>query len=364
MAVTRRTFLALPPLAAALQAAADAAPAVAPGPVRLIANENPYGPSARALAAIRAALPEAWQYPVGKDGDLRAQIAAREGVPVSQVMLGDGSGEILRIAALAFTGPGKGVVAARPTFTFLQDYARSLGAPVTEVPLDAALRHDLPAIEAAVGPGTGLVYLCNPNNPTGTLLSGSELRPVVSRLSARAPVLVDEAYLDLWDDAASHSCVDRVRAGESVIVTRTFSKLHALAGLRIGYAIGPAAVIQRCETLRMSILNAAGLAAATASYADLEYQALSRQRLRQALDITQAALRDVGFRSTPTRGNFVFFDTGRPVGEFSAAMRRAGFLVGRPFPPLDTWCRVSMGTVPQMESFADALRRYAAAPPA
>jgi histidinol-phosphate aminotransferase len=360
MTVTRRTFVALPPLLAAAATVAAAPPAAPAGPVRLIANENPYGPGAKALAAIQAALPEAWQYPVGKDATLRRQIADREGVAPDQVMLGDGSGELLRIAALAWTGPGKGVVAARPTFTFLQEYARLLGAPVTEVPLDSNLRHDLPALEAAVRPETGLLYLCNPNNPTGTLVSGAELRPFVSRASQRVPVVVDEAYLDLWDDAAEHSCIDRVRAGEQVVVTRTFSKLHALAGLRIGYAIGPAAVLKRFESLRMSILNAVGLAAATASHADLAYQVEARRRLKAALTLTERALDDVGWRRTATRGNFVFFDTGRPVAEFSAAMRQAGFLVGRPFPPLDTWCRVSMGTVPQMERFAAALRSYAA----
>jgi hypothetical protein len=159
------------------------------------------------------------------------------------------------------------------------------------------MRHDLPAMAAAVTASTALVYVCNPNNPTGTLVPGRELRPFVSELSRRAPVLVDEAYLDLWDDAAEHTCIDRVRAGEAVIVTRTFSKLHGLAGLRIGYAVAPADIIRRLQPLRMSLLNTAGIAAATASYQDLEYQALSRQRLQQSLAITRQALADVGWAS-------------------------------------------------------------------
>lgn len=378
MPLSRRALLATPPLLLAARPAAPAAaptvpaaaalPAPAPAPaagvpaglVRLIANENPYGPSERALAAVRAALDEAWQYPVGREATLKRLIAEREGVTPEQVMIGDGSGEILRVAALAWARTGGGVVTARPTFDFLPSYARLLGASVTEVPLDAGLRHDLPAMAAAVTAGTALVYVCNPNNPTGTLVPGPDMRAFVSAVSRRAPVLVDEAYLDLWDDAADHSCVDRVRAGEPVIVTRTFSKLHGLAGLRIGYAIAPPEIIQRLQPLRMSLLNTAGIAAATASYQDLDYQALSRRRLQKALAITRAALADVGWPATETRGNFVFFDTGRPVGEFAAALRAEGFVVGRPFAPYDTWCRVSLGTVPQMEGFAAALRRHGA----
>jgi histidinol-phosphate aminotransferase len=361
MALSRRALLATSSLlvAARTAPATGQAPADA-GPVRLIANENPYGASAAALAAVRDALPEAWQYPVGREAALRRLIAAREGVAPEQVLVGDGSGEILRVAALAYARTGGGVVAAKPTFDFLPAYARLLGAPVTDVPLDGAMRHDLPAMAAAVTASTALVYVCNPNNPTGTLVPGRELRPFVGEVSRRAPVLVDEAYLDLWDDAADHTCVDLVRAGEAVIVTRTFSKLHGLAGLRIGYAVAPAEIIQRLQPLRMSLLNTAGIAAATASYQDLAYQALSRKRLQQSLAITREALADVGWAATETRGNFVFFDTGRPVGEFSAAMREQGFLVGRPFAPYDTWCRVSMGTAPQMERFAAALRRHAA----
>jgi histidinol-phosphate aminotransferase len=370
MPLSRRALLATTPLllaarpaaAADAAAAAKAAPiaAATAGPVRLIANENPYGPSERALEAVRAALGEAWQYPVGRETTLKRLIAEREGVTPEQVMIGDGSGEILRVAALAWARTGGGVVAARPTFDFLPSYARQLGAPVIEVPLDAAMRHDLPAMAAAVSASTALVYVCNPNNPTGTLVPGRDIRPFVSEVSRRAPVLVDEAYLDLWDDAAEHTCADRVRAGEPVIVTRTFSKLHGLAGLRIGYAIAPVEIIQRLQPLRMSLLNTAGIAAATASYQDLDYQALSRRRLTEALAVTRKALADVGWPTTDTRGNFVFFDTGRPVGEFATAMRAEGFLVGRPFAPYDTWCRVSIGTLAQMEGFAAALRRYAA----
>lgn len=347
------------PVLAQVPARGPVAPASGePGLARLIANENPYGPSASARRAVTEALATAWQYPMGHDELLKQMIAEREGLTPQHVMIAEGSGEILRIAGLVY-GPGSEVVAATPTFGFLQVYARQMGAAVTEVPLDDNLRHDLKALAAAVTAGTGLLYICNPNNPTGTLVPGPELRPFVQEMANRTTVLVDEAYLDLWEDWPQHTATDRVRAGEPVIVTRTFSKLHGLAGLRVGYALAPPALIQRLEKHRMTIQGTAGVAAATASYQDLEFQAVSRARLKEGLAITTTALRDLKLRHVEEgRGNFVFFDTGGPLADFSAAMRRAGYMVGRPFAPYTTWCRVSMGTVEQMRGFAGALRSY------
>lgn len=350
---TRSAFSREAPAAAVAAAAPPAAPA------RLIANENPYGPAASARRAVTDALATAWQYPMGNEQPLKQLIAAREGLTPAHVMLADGSGEILRIAGLVYGLGGREVVAARPTFGFLQEYARQLGAAVTEVPLDEDLRHDLKGLAAAITAKTGLLYICNPNNPTGTLIPGAELRPFLQAAARRTTVLVDEAYLDLWEDWPAHTATDRVRAGDPVIVTRTFSKLHGMAGLRVGYALAPPETIQRLEKHRMTLLGCAGVAAATASYQDQEFQDFSRARLQEGLAITTGALRDLKLRHVEQgRGNFVFFDTGGPLADFSAAMRRAGFLVGRPFPPYDTWCRVSMGTVKQMRGFAEALRGY------
>ncbi|MDH4023709.1 MAG: histidinol-phosphate aminotransferase family protein, partial [Gammaproteobacteria bacterium] len=246
---------------------ANAAPALA----RLVANENPYGPSASARRAIAEVLATAWQYPMGNDQALKKLIASREGLSPRHIMIAEGSGEILRIAGLVF-GAGSEVVAATPTFGFLQSYARQMGATVTEVPLDDGMSHDLKALGAAVTSRTGLLYICNPNNPTGTLVPGPTLRPFVQEMASRTTVLVDEAYLDLWEDWPQHTATDRVRAGEAVIVTRTFSKLHGLAGLRVGYALAPPELIKRLEKHRMTIQGCAGVAAATASYQDQEFQ--------------------------------------------------------------------------------------------
>ncbi len=335
---------------------------VPPAPVglaRLIANENPYGPSESARRAVTAALPTAWQYPMSQQQVLRKLIATREGLSPEHVLLGVGSGEILQIAALVFGQGGGEVVAAVPAFGLLQDYAKQVGGVVTEVPLNGGLSHDLKGLAAAVTTRTRLLYICNPNNPTGTLIPGAELRPFVQDMASRTTVLVDEAYLDLWEDWPQHTATDRVWAGQPVIVTRTFSKMHGLAGLRIGYALAPPEVVERLAKYQMTFLGCAGLAAATASYQDLDFQSFSRARLQESLGITTAALRELKLRHVENgRGNFVFFDTGGSLADFAAAMRSAGYQVGRQFPPYPSWCRVSMGTVPQMRGFADALRAY------
>ena len=326
--------------------------------VRLIANENPYGLSPAARRAMENAADDSWQYSFADEVRLKALIAEREDLSPRHVMIGAGSGEILRIAALVYAGQNSQVIAAHPTFSFLPDYARTLGAQVVEVPLTAEMFHDLDAMARAIGDDTRLMYVCNPNNPTGTFVPGDQLNPFLADVAPRVPVLVDEAYLDLWDDWPTQSAVARVAAGDDVIVTRTFSKLHAMAGLRIGYALARPEIIGRLQQYRMSILNLPGLRAAVASYQDMEYQALSRQRIHQGLALTRGLLDDLGLAYAPSRGNFIFFDTGGSLKAFRDAMGAAGFMVGRPFPPYDSWCRVSMGRVEDMETFAGAARDW------
>ncbi len=328
------------------------------GLIRLSANENPYGPSASAVEALAEAIPDSWKYTVRQDQQLKKLIAAQEGVSPAHIMIGAGSGEILRIAALIYCRNDREVIAARPTFTFLQTYARNLGARVIEVDLDSDMRHDLASMASRVSAATGLVLVCNPNNPTGTMIEGVEMRPFISEVSRQTTVVVDEAYLDLSEDLAEHTAVGNVRAGENVIVSRTFSKLHGLAGLRIGYAIAQPETIKQFERYRMSILNIAGLRAAMASYQDRGFQQFSRMKIRESVELVYGACRDAGLAYVPSRGNFVLFDTGSSVKAFRAAMRTRGVLVGRSYAPYDSWCRVSMGTVEQMKVFADATQEY------
>jgi histidinol-phosphate aminotransferase len=349
------------PLAPAALAADGAAPPAAAGPARLSFNENPYGPGPAARAAIAAATGDAWRYAVGEEMALRARIAEREGLAPGQVVLGSGSSEILHLVALATmaTPAGRGeLLTATPTFSLLPDEVRAAGGTVREVPLDARLAFDLAALRAAVTPATRLVYVCNPNNPTGTRVDGAALRSFIASLPPEVTVLVDEAYLELASVMAEHSAVASVKAGANVVVARTFSKLHGLAGLRVGYALARADLAERIGRRRASSLGSLGLAAATASYGDFAFQDESRARLAEGRATTVEALRSLGLRQAESHANFVFFDTGAPLARFLGAMRERGFSVGRPFPPYDTWCRVSMGTVGQMQAFAGALRAH------
>lgn len=361
-AVLATAALASWPAAGPAQTAERPAGAARSGPsgrtLRLAANENPYGPGPAARAAMEKAVPDSWMYPMAEEMALKSLIAEREGLSPRHVMIGDGSSEILHVAALLAGAGGGELVMAAPTFLFVAGHVRAIGGSVREVPLDRQMRHDLKAMAAVVTPATRLIYICNPNNPTGTLVAGAQLREFIAAVPKDATVLVDEAYLEIASDMAEHSMADRVKAGDNVIVARTFSKLHGLAGLRIGYALARPDLIERMARLKLTVPSGPGLAAATASYTDLAFQSASRQHIAEGISTTTGVLDELRRPYAATRANFVFFDTGQPIAQFLGAMRERGFALGRPFPPYGTWCRVSMGTVEQMRQFAGALREY------
>jgi len=334
-----------------------ASPAGAPKLLRLSANENPYGPSESAIKAMTSAMADGWMYS-GEMGPLARLIAEREGVPVDHVLITEGSAEALRIAALIYAGAGSEMVTASPTFEQCPDYAETCGGTVHTVSLDKDMKHDLAAMEARITGRTGLVYVCNPNNPTATMVDAKALRGFVDTVSDRAMVLVDEAYIDLIDDPAGNTMLDRVKAGRNVIIARTFSKIHGMAGLRVGFTIARPDIIKRMGGLRMSVPNHMGLVAAAASYQDTAFMAHSRKMIRDAMTQTFKVLDDLGIAHVKSQTNFLMFDTGKPIREFMTAMRARGVAVGRPFPPYDTWSRVSMGKAEQMPVFFDALRAH------
>ncbi|MDX2224778.1 MAG: histidinol-phosphate transaminase [Rhodospirillaceae bacterium] len=330
----------------------------APGLLRLSANENPYGPSDSAKQAMMADLANGWMYAGGESRKLAGLIAEREGVTPEHVLITEGSAEVLRIAALIYGSHGAEMIAAAPTFEQAPSYAQQNGGVMVWVPVDKDMQHDLAGMEGRITNRTGLIYVCNPNNPTATMLEAKALKSFLGAVSPRAMVLVDEAYIDLVDEPAKQSVVDQVKAGKNVIVARTFSKIHGMAGLRLGFAIARPDIIQRMDDYRMSVPNRMGLAAGTASYQDTAFMAYSRDKIRESLTMTMKALDDLGLRYTKSQANFLMFDTGRPVREFIAAMRQKNIAVGRPFPPFDTWARVSMGRVEDMPKFLDALSGY------
>lgn len=326
-------------------------------PIRLVANENPYGPSASAQDAMVDAVGDGWMYATSEVQFLRRLIAEREGVSPNNILITAGSGELLKMAGLGF-GLDGGVIAARPTFPMLVDYVRSTGGVVQEVNLDGDMVHDLATMESYISDKTSLVYVCNPNNPTGTILDASTLRSFIGSVEGRVTVFIDEAYIDLLDEPRENAMVDQVIAGKNVIIARTFSKLHGMAGLRVGYAIAREDLIRRLRPLQMSFLNVMGLRAAIASYQDVVFQEFSKSRIQACVNFTQSSLESIGLPYTPSKTNFVLFDTGGSVYKFASFMRDKRIIVGQSYAPYDTWCRVSMGTVEQMAIFSEFLEEY------
>jgi histidinol-phosphate aminotransferase len=366
--LSRRQFasrLAAAGTAATLGArrAESSLPAGAPADaIQLNSNENPYGPSPRALEALTRAQAGAARYPDAAERRLYEAIAAAHGVAPEQVVLGCGSGEVLQMADMAFLRPGRTVVACEPTFEAVLGYARVTGAEAIKVPLTADFRHDLPRMLGACDERTGLVYVCNPNNPTGTLVGRDELALFLERVPKTAMVLVDEAYHHFVDDKAYASAFEWLPRQPNLLVVRTFSKVHGLAGLRLGYGVGSretAAAIRAHAAFDNA--NAAALAAALASLEDEEHVARQRALNRDARDWLCRELDKGKLAYIPSHANFVMIDVGRDVGPVIEAFRGRDILVGRRFPSLPRWLRVSIGTPAEMRAFMDALRSILAA---
>lgn len=328
--------------------------------VNLAGNENPFGPSPDVVRAIFRAAPLSCRYPFREEYSLKEQLAQKEEVPVDHIVLGNGCDEILALAAAAFLRPGATVVAADPTYFQLTDYAEKLGATVRRVPHRAAtMQHDLPAMAAAVDAHTRLVYVCNPDNPSGTSVSASEVTAFCREVAPRAPVVIDEVYLELNDDFASRTQVPLVRAGLPVIVTRSFSKMHGLAGHRIGYAITTPALAEALANYQMSSVNFLGVAAARAALLDPAFAEWSRRKICEGRARFCALLSELQLPFIPSEGNFVFHATGIPMRAYQERMKALGFLVGWPHAPAPAypeWCRISIGTDEEMARFAEAMR--------
>jgi histidinol-phosphate aminotransferase len=352
--------------AAARPSAALAAPeAAASGVVDLSSNENPYGPSPAALEAMTRSQAVAGRYPDAAEEATVEEIARHHGVAPDRVVLGCGSSEVLRLCDAAFLGPGRTVVAAEPTFEAVLHYAKvTKAAPVT-VPLTADFRHDLPAMARACDARTGLVYVCNPNNPTGTIVTDDELVAFLGKAPATATVVVDEAYHHFVEAPAYRSAVDHLDRFPNLVVARTFSKIYGMAGMRLGYAVTSAA---NAETLRAhaswSNVNAAVLAAAQASLADAGLVARQRERLNGTRRWLLAELARDGRRTIPSEANFVMVDAGDDVKPLIEALAARGIRVGRRFAALSTWLRVTIGTPEETRAFLEALRAVRPARPA
>lgn len=324
-----------------------------PGVVRLSSNENPYGPSPRALEAAAAAAARGAYYPGPVNRDLIAAIAERNGLPTDAVVTTSGSSEVLLATADAFMPLGR-LLAPALTFGPHLRRAERLGGEVLRVPLTADMDQDLERMAARVDNTVALVYVCNPNNPTGVTIDGARLRAFVRAVGPKATVLVDEAYNELTEDPAGTSVVDLVRAGENVIVSRTFSKIFGLAGLRIGYAMAPPHLVDTLRRRAMTRPNLVGAAAALASLEDEAFVAFSRAKITEGRELVTDLFTRLEIPFLPSQTNFVYADTGLNADRVQAALRERNVHIRGIYRPYTTWSRVSMGRIEDLERFAAA----------
>jgi len=339
--------------AAALRPLLAATPArPADGIVRLSANENPYGPSPAALQAMREALAMVWRYPDETVQDLAADLGALHGAPKDWFVVGDGSSEILKLAASAFTDAHRKLVMAEPSFEAIGKHAQVVGAEVVSVPLDRAYGHDLERMSV---PGAGLVYLCNPNNPTGSITPKAKVRAFLDSLPPSTAVLVDEAYHHYADSPDYESVIPLVKTHPNLIVARTFSKIYGMAGLRLGYAVAQPETVQKLVAhAAWDSVNALAIAAGRASLKDKAYAAEGQRRNRATRSRLAADLGRLGYEVIPSQTNFVMIQTGKDVRPIIGSLHDRNVQVGRLFPALPQHLRVTIGTPAQMKRFLDA----------
>ena len=349
-----------PPLSFAKPTQSVAMPLAEGGIVRLSANENPYGPSSKAFQAITDSFGLACRYPDEHNNVLIDKLAKLNGVNHDQILLGDGSGEILKLCAETFTGPQNGkLVAADPTFEAILNNASANGAEVVKVPLTSSFQHDLPKMLDSAK--AGLIYVCNPNNPTASITAKDELRDFIATTPPQTMILVDEAYFHYADSPDYDSVIALVKDHPNLIVSRTFSKIYGMAGLRCGYCVAQKETIDRLRRNQMwDSVNCMALAAATASLDDLDHVPNGQRLNREAKTFVTSELDKMGYKQIPSQANFIMFDCKRPVVPLIQAMKERKVHVGRLFPALPNHMRLTIGKKTEMESFVSAFKQVTA----
>jgi histidinol-phosphate aminotransferase len=334
--------------------------------MRLDSNENSNGPGPRVLAAIQDAFADVNRYPFEINGRLEYEVAHALQVDPGSVELGCGSSEILGAAVTAFTARDRPLITVSPTFELPADIARHMGHPVVDVPVrTGSLELDLGAM-AAAAKNAGLIYLCNPNNPTSTVHGGPEIDAFVAealRVEPGATILIDEAYHEFEARPDYRTAIPLALSNPRVIVSRTFSKIFGRAGMRVGYAVGQRetlrAVSQQLDALRISRLSAA---AALAALGDPAHIAEQQRLTGEARDFTVRAMREAGFEVIEPHGNFMMMNIRRDIRPFQAACRQRGLSIARPFPPLLSYARVTIGTLAEMQRAVSVLREVLSQP--
>jgi histidinol-phosphate aminotransferase len=351
--------------------------------VRLNSNENPHGPSPMAIKAMTDAFSLVWRYPDEHGEALVDTLTKLHGVTREQIVLGDGSGEILKVCASAFTGPmtgdakpielskptrgpalqfipGRGkLVVADPTYEAIVNHARVNRAEVVKVPLNKNYAHDLAKMAAAAA--EGLIYICNPNNPTASITPKNELREFINKVAPETLILVDEAYSHYADSPDYESVMPLIKDHPNLIVARTFSKIYGMAGLRCGYCITQPETIRRMRPhLTWDSVNIMALAAANASLSDPDQVPKGRRLNTETKQVVLDQIKQLGFEHISSQANFIMIDMKQPVRPLIESMSKFGVQVGRAFPSLPNHMRVTIGKQTEMEAFMTAFKQVVA----
>src|SRR6266478_7596368 len=324
--------------------------------VRLSANENPYGPSLQAHAAMNNLFDVCCRYPDEANDVLIDKIAKINGVNREQIVLGDGSSEILKLCAETFTRPTQGkLIAAEPTFEAILEYSKACGSEVVKVPLTSDFHHDLAKMGAASH--KGLIYICNPNNPTASITPKNDLREFITKTAPGTMILVDEAYFHYADGSDYESVIPLIKDHPNLIVARTFSKIYGMAGLRCGYCVAQPETIERLRPHQVwDSVNIMALAAANASLNDADHVNNGRRLNTETKKIVFGELDAMGYQHIPSQANFIMIDVRRPVRPLIDALNQRGVQVGRPFATLPNHMRVTIGKQSEMETFLSAFK--------
>lgn len=326
---------------------------------KLNANENPYGPSPMAVEAIKEYASKGNRYAWKELFSLMDKVALKESVKQENIMMGPGSSDLLEKTAMVFFQKGGNIVSADPAYMSLIKVAEATGAEWKPVKLKEDWSHDLAGMEAAIDSDTKLVYICNPNNPTGSMTEHAELLDFCSRVSEKVPIFIDEAYLGFLEDSAKKSMVSLINKGKNVIIARTFSKIQGMAGIRVGYIVAQPetlGIIQKITRGGMGI-SLPSVHAAMASMEDIEFQNKSRKLNKECREYVYENLKRLGFEYVPSSTSFVIFPIEMEGKAFLDKMTVEGVGV-RAFEIYDkSWCRVSMGTMEEMKLFTAALEK-------
>ncbi len=353
-------------LAALLSGEASAQDMTVPGfvpspetPLRLSSNENPYGISRAAKNAIIEALETSHLYSSRRDRrPILAELLAKiEGVDPSNITFSGGSGEILKTLGLITAVEGGAVLTADPTYHGLTRYAINRNVPIKHIPVDASMTIDLDAMKEAYTDDISIIYLVNPNNPLPTIMEKNKLRDFCIEMSEKCLVFIDEAYHEFVENTDYATMVPLTAIHENIVVARTASKIHGFAGLRLGIGYGSEKWIEKINEYITGSSNSLALAAALASYEDTETQEFVLQKNRESKKIVYDLFDKHQVNYLRSNTNFIFFETGIDVNEVRKRFQKHGILVGRPFPPYTTWCRVSMGKPEDMVYFAEVYER-------